>query len=129
MIGQQDQAASPIVDQMAGAPQVTGGFDQGEPMTMASMNMMPMDMIMQMLDKIYGNNQSQQIGSSPAAEEELQNMAMMEQLMPGASAQMAPQQPQAGGIDPALMQMIMSNPQMFEYGPEEMQEGQQIQPR
>lgn len=131
MINQQgmSQSQSPIVDQMTNAPQVTGGFDQGEPMTMASMNMMPVDMIIQMLEKLYGENTSQQIGTSPAADQEMENMAMMQQMMPGASQQMPTQQMptqqiDASGLDPALMQMIMSNPEMFQYGPEELQENQ-----
>lgn len=129
MIGQQGevpQDQSALVDQMTGAgqmpmqnPMSTGSYDQGEPMTLASMNGMPTDLIMKILDIIYGNNQSQSPGFSPAAEENNE----VDQAIQGMMQQQAMQQGMPQQVPPQQGSAPMNVP------PEAMQQGDQIDPQ
>lgn len=120
--GSPDQQMSPdmqsvMMDQM-GAPQVapmgpvTGMYDMGEPMTMASVNGLPVEKLMELLELLYGNQQSDAIGTSPAAESQMGNMDALQQMM--MQQQMAQ--------DPAAM-AHMQDPSMSPYPYEEQNEG------
>lgn len=111
-------AQGAMMDQMA-APQgmpmgpVTGMYDMGEPMTMASVNGLPIEKLMELLELLYGNQQGENIGTSPAADAQMGNMDALQQMI---------MQQQMMGGDPAAM-AHMQNPSMSPYPYEEQMEG------